>query len=393
MLVALNGKKPPKQRFQFLIMSKKVIDVFGQPEDPIRAASTAKPIPPATEDIKQPSGAPLSPETTTTPLIRQLSLKSILITLGVLFIAVFGFRLLFLANTISDSKQTIENQFGGAIAALKEFDLEKAISNTKSQVADENIFKVAFKDIPLIFNNLFSLGKVTINLADQASNLSENAFNFIMNQRGDELIGGLKNIKDSLDQLSLLGTQLESKAREFGYPEENIAGIDAQIFGATQLLETLVGWLDTEHDQNILVLFQNISEMRPTGGFAGSYAVLTLKRASFYNLEVRDIYDPDGQLKKKVIPPLPLQLITTNWGARDANWFFDFPTSAKKIIQFLEASLIYNERNAKFDAVIAINTDVIADILTITGPIAAPDYDLVITNSNVLEAIQTKTHY
>ena len=45
--------------------------------------------------------------------------------------------------------------------------------------------------------------------------------------------------------------------------------------------------------------------------------------------KVRDIYDPDGQLTLKVQPPLPLQAVTTNWGARDANWFFDFSSSAK----------------------------------------------------------------
>src|SRR3989344_28805 len=83
-----------------------------------------------------------------------------------------------------------------------------------------------------------------------------------------------------------------------------------------------------------LILFQNPSELRPTGGFPGTYGVVTFKDGKLQDLKVDDVYNLDGQLQELIVPPIQLQHITPNWGMRDANWFIDFPTSARKITAF-----------------------------------------------------------
>ncbi len=80
--------------------------------------------------------------------------------------------------------------------------------------------------------------------------------------------------------------------------------------------------------------------MRPAGGFWGSYANVILEGGSVKTIDVDDIYRPDRFLDLKVVPPKQLQGTTPNWGARDANWFFNFPDSAEKLMEFLQASSV-----------------------------------------------------
>jgi hypothetical protein len=59
--------------------------------------------------------------------------------------------------------------------------------------------------------------------------------------------------------------------------------------------------------------------------------------------------------------------MTRKWAARDAGWFFDFPTSAETITYFLENSKIYSEKGIQFDALIAMNTYAFQSILDVVG--------------------------
>lgn len=134
-----------------------------------------------------------------------------------------------------------------------------------------------------------------------------------------------------------------------------------------------------------LILFENNSEMRATGGFIGSYALATINNASLEDIKVDDIYNIDGQLEAKIIPPKPIQKISTAWSTHDANWFLDFPTSAKKISWFFEKT-----GNPTPDSIIAITPKFIEDILKITGPIEIKDENFIVDSSNFLDLLQYK---
>jgi len=137
-----------------------------------------------------------------------------------------------------------------------------------------------------------------------------------------------------------------------------------------------------------LVMFQNGSELRPTGGFPGTYGVVSFKNGKMENLFVDDVYNLDGQIKENIIPPLQMQHITPNWGMRDANWYVDFPTSARNIEAFYK-----KESGQSVDGVIVINPEMIAKILAITGPVEMPQYKLTLTADNVLTTIQNEVEY
>lgn len=152
-----------------------------------------------------------------------------------------------------------------------------------------------------------------------------------------------------------------------------------------QFLETLVSMKGTKR---YLVLFQNSTELRPTGGFPGSYAVLTFEKGRLKDYKVDDVYNIDGQIKELVVPPKQLQHITPTWAMRDANWFIDFPTSAKKISSFYK-----KEAGVSIDGVITLNPDVFTRILKIVGPVEMPAYHLTITADNFLATVQKEVEY
>ncbi len=137
-----------------------------------------------------------------------------------------------------------------------------------------------------------------------------------------------------------------------------------------------------------LILFENPSELRPTGGFPGSYGILNFDNGKLEQFKVDDVYNLDGQLKENIIPPKELQHITPTWGMRDANWFIDFPTSARKTMEFFGKEAGYN-----VDGVITFSPIIVGKILEVTGPIELSDYGLTLTSANFMQQIQAEIEY
>jgi len=145
-----------------------------------------------------------------------------------------------------------------------------------------------------------------------------------------------------------------------------------------QFLPDLVG---VNGSKTYFVLLQNNWELRPTGGFMGSYSKLKFVNAGLLHIKVQDIYVPDGQLKAHVDPPWPIQTAFQQgwWKLRDSNWEPDFPLASEQISWFFEKG--GEEKN---NGLIAINLLFIKDLLEIVGPIDLPDYNQQITADNFI---------
>ena len=144
--------------------------------------------------------------------------------------------------------------------------------------------------------------------------------------------------------------------------------------------------LGEKMDRRYLLVFQNNAEARATGGFVGSYALLDVSRGRIKNLEIPEggSYDTDGNLRRFVNPPAPLRLVDTYWKFWDANWWPDWPTSARQLAWFLAES-----NGPTVDGVIAITPDVLESLLKITGPIdLTAEHGLVITADNFRTVVQ-----
>lgn len=134
--------------------------------------------------------------------------------------------------------------------------------------------------------------------------------------------------------------------------------------------------------KNYLVILQNNNELRPTGGFIGSFAKISFAGGKLQKLEVNDTYAIDGQLKIHVEPPKEIKsdLNQKDYFLRDANFEPDFPTSARQIEWF------YNkETGTRVEGVVALDVSAVEDLLSSLGPIDLPDYNEQITAGNLFE--------
>jgi len=131
-----------------------------------------------------------------------------------------------------------------------------------------------------------------------------------------------------------------------------------------------------------MVLLQNENEIRPSGGFIGSYAILAFEGGRFLNFQVSDIYEADGQLRGHVEPPEEIKkyLGEAGWYMRDANWQASFPLASRDIQWFLE-----KETGRKVDGVIGLNLASVKAILGVTGEIFVPDFKEKVNENNLYE--------
>lgn len=183
--------------------------------------------------------------------------------------------------------------------------------------------------------------------------------------------------------------KLENIPPEF---QEDISAIKKYLPKITGKTEKLIHYLEVFQKilgrnelKRYLFIFQNNNEARATGGFAGSYALIDLQNGKIKNLEIPTggSYDLEGGEKKNIIAPEPLRLINAHWHFWDANWFFDFPTSAEKLIEFYN-----NSGGPTVDGVVAINAELMQEIIGIIGPIDVPGFEISLTGENFIELLQ-----
>lgn len=135
-----------------------------------------------------------------------------------------------------------------------------------------------------------------------------------------------------------------------------------------------------------LILFQNNMELRPGGGFIGSYGLIAFDRGRIVDFSIHDVYDADGQLKGHIEPPYPIRryLPSVHWYLRDSNFDVDFAKSAKD-----SASLFYKETGIIVDGVLGVDVTLLKDVLSVLGPVRVFDYNQTVTQENVYLLTQT----
>lgn len=172
--------------------------------------------------------------------------------------------------------------------------------------------------------------------------------------------------------------------------QEALPSFTQDLGTMNQLSDSLLTFIGHDVLQRYLVIFQNNAELRATGGFIGSMALVTLDRGAIRSVEIPGggAYDYQGSLLTHYQSPRALQLIAPRWELQDANWFFDFPTSAQKI-----AHLYEDAGGPSVEGVIAINTFVLEDLLQIVGPVALPEYGVEITHDNFRETLQNYAEF
>lgn len=234
--------------------------------------------------------------------------------------------------------------------------------------------------------NMSAVGKNAAELMEKISQLDKNDFSLssVLEFQTDinKIALNLKNAEENLDNVNInyvpenLREKLEIAKSQLPIIADNFENFSRDF-------PIIAKMLGSDRPQKYLLVFENNSEIRAGGGFIGSYGILDLENGKIKNLFIDGIFNPDGQLNEKIIPPMPIQKISAAWSMHDANWFADFPTSAQKIALFYEKT-----GGATVDGIIAITPTVTEKMLKITGAIEMKEYNIIIDEKNFLMETQ-----
>lgn len=200
----------------------------------------------------------------------------------------------------------------------------------------------------------------------------------------EQIVPEIAEVNNNLQKIRSAAIPPAQKA-QFNYIKNYLATLNNDLDELSRFSRALNQILGADHKRRYLFVFQNNNEIRPTGGFMGSFALVDIDRGEIKNIEIPGggTYDLQGSLLAKMVSPYPLHLVNPLWEMQDANWFPDFPTSAEKITWFYE-----NSGGPTVDGVIAINASLIPSLLEIVGPINMPGYGKVFMAGNFINELQ-----
>jgi len=288
--------------------------------------------------------------------------------------------------TAQNSMNTALNSFGSAVETMnnKHELLQKILSVVPvlgGEVKSRQALLLAGQQIAM--GNKFLIDGLAQNQTDTSSTLSARLDVLIANLNSaipnyQEAMKNLNTVDPSSLPLNYQGPFVEFRKLFSAVLEDlnnlrDLSGALKEVFGANG-------------QRRYLLVFQNPDEIRPTGGFIGSIAVMDVKDGKIINMDIPagGSYDLQGQLNEYLIPPTPLLLSNKRWEFQDSNWFPDFKTSAEKIMWFYRHS-----RSVTTDGVIAINSSVLTRLLMTLGPVTDQKRDLTISADNAIGTIQT----
>lgn len=158
---------------------------------------------------------------------------------------------------------------------------------------------------------------------------------------------------------------------------------------SANVLPTLLG---VDRPRTYLVLFLNNTEMRPGGGFIGTYAIVRMNQGLAELQKVGGTENIEKTSSTTVaVPPEPLQkyLKVSEWYFRDSNWSPDFSRASDEALTLFARE--HDVPPGGFDGVIGLTPTVIEQMLKITGPISVNGLDL--SADNVTERMEYQVEY
>lgn len=209
----------------------------------------------------------------------------------------------------------------------------------------------------------------------------------------DDLDRAATRVALAIDDLSRLPTDEVSGPvlAALAPVREKLAKLERSLALAARLARVLPAFAGPEGATRTLLLFLNNAELRPGGGFIGTYGDLTVKDADIASLTTHDVYALDGPAAAHVTtpppPPLSRYLGADRWFFRDANWSPDFAVgSAEALRLFADEERAVGRAPTAFDGVIGFTPTFVADLLRVTGPVEAGAHAF--TADNVADEIE-----
>lgn len=186
-------------------------------------------------------------------------------------------------------------------------------------------------------------------------------------QQASQIIHGLDLTGVNPD----LALQLDS----LGKYADQLNQINGVLINAPDFLNNALG-LSKQH--NYLILSQNNDELRPSGGYIGTYGWISVRngRITDYNYSATTSTSPNPPSASLVsqlnMPTWWLHYQQPIYAAWDGSWYADFPSTAQMSIWYYNTG---NNPQSPVDGAIAIDINGFEDLLGVIGSVKVPGYE------------------
>ena len=138
-----------------------------------------------------------------------------------------------------------------------------------------------------------------------------------------------------------------------------------------------------------LLLAQKSDELRPTGGFIGNVAFVTVANGELRDLTYLRSYLVEDPTRPRVPAPAPFRRYQgmRDWNLRDANWHPDFRSSADQIVRFLALNGL-----EPVNGVLAFDQQALGILLAAIGPVEVPGHGVRVTSANAYTVLEHFAH-
>jgi hypothetical protein len=167
-----------------------------------------------------------------------------------------------------------------------------------------------------------------------------------------------------------------------------------ELASSLQALSALIVFVGGDGPRRYLVLSQNPDEPRPTGGFIGTYGVLTARSGRVQLRRYAAIERWYRSRRDAVIPatraPNALQLLPRKPKPQtlaNVNASPDWPETAR-----LAARLWRSAGEMPVDGVVSLTPELVARVQRALGPVRMPGYERAVTGANVVTLLDRMTH-
>jgi len=188
------------------------------------------------------------------------------------------------------------------------------------------------------------------------------------------------NIAQIYENINLINQKIPGNLTPLKEIKKKLITINDLLVRSNKIIKYLNGVILSEQEKKYLILFANNRELRPGGGFLGSFGIMRIGNHSISKVEVMDVYDADGQLTAHIEPPLAIKkyLGVPHWFLRDSNFSPDFLENYEKALFFLDKEIDLKG----FEGGILITTSAVENILNSFGNVYVPDYKENVNSQN-----------